>query len=134
MNASSIPLHSTSTMKKINVSLLSTSQFQEEALRILGVSSPLELSRSNSESLKSMYTSVLIVTKDIDFVAYAKTKLITFTMDEYKFTLTGNVLDWRSFFIDSDGHEEILDSIFDLFSKGNNIFKLKKEGGSWKLK
>ncbi len=100
-----------------------------------GASSPLKLIANNKEMELVTYVSVVIKSRDSGFLTYALTQMDVVIHNEFTFILHGDVHSWQKLFLGGGLEEEgILDLIFDLISKGNNIFKLSKEGNTWRLK
>ncbi len=104
--------------------------FEEEALRKLGASSPLEFSNKYKDvSLKSFIFGISVQGLDLNTFD-SDLKIIRLTTKT--FILIGDVLEWRETFLKNSG--EFLDLVFDIIKEDNRIFKLKKENDKWTLR
>lgn len=118
MSINSSTRRSSSKILGTSVKLLSTSECREEALEILGASSPLQLPPEH------LYVSVVVTAKEFDLEVF--NKLLTKKVDDRKYIITGSIKEWRELFLSNPDFD--LDPFFHVLWPA---IKVKKEGETW---
>lgn len=107
----------------------------------MGASSPFDFSQNVAYSGSIFQTSVIVITRDREFAYYIRHVdcVEVFIYNEYTYIVSADLCGWRDLFINSNYNaslavKDALDEIFQVLKKGNEIFRLEKVEGLWKLK